>query len=176
MFRSSYVTYEVHPEIKFQSRLVMVRLVGRECACVVVEKEYVGLMQCSFSLSRHQLLHSARRNWLHWYCLLPTARYIHLSDFYVEDRSGRPSVVTPALVGSARQAVLHNRRFTSSELSGQFPQIWQLHECRSWRETISVHHVLLAMCNNYCSHKTETALHYSHILPLYCYACVFLSY
>ena len=34
---------------------------------------------------------------------------------------------------------------------------------------------LQALCNNYWHHKTETALHYSHILPLYCFACTFLS-
>ena len=36
-------------------------------------------------------------------------------------------------------------------------------------------HFLLALCNNYCHRKTETALHYSHILPLYYNACTFLS-
>ena len=36
-------------------------------------------------------------------------------------------------------------------------------------------HFLLALCNNYCRHKTETALHYSHVLPLYSCACVFPS-
>ena len=29
-------------------------------------------------------------------------------------------------------------------------------------------HFLLVLCNSNCRHKTETALHYSHILPLYC--------
>ena len=33
----------------------------------------------------------------------------------------------------------------------------------------------LVLYNNYCCHKTETALHYSHILPLYCFACAFPS-
>ena len=36
-------------------------------------------------------------------------------------------------------------------------------------------HVLLVLYKNYCRHKTETALHYYHILPLYCYACAILS-
>ena len=34
-------------------------------------------------------------------------------------------------------------------------------------------HFLLTLCNNYYHHKSETTLHYSHILPLYCYACAF---
>ena len=36
-------------------------------------------------------------------------------------------------------------------------------------------HFLLVLCNDYCRHKTETALHYSHILTLYCYVCAFPS-
>ena len=40
-----------------------------------------------------------------------------------EDRSGRSSLVTPELMESVRQAVLQNRRFTISELSGQFPEM-----------------------------------------------------
>ena len=39
------------------------------------------------------------------------------------DRSGRASLVTPGLLESVQQAVLQNRRFTISELSGQFPEI-----------------------------------------------------
>ena len=35
---------------------------------------------------------------------------------------------------------------------------------------------LLTLCNNYCRHKTETALHYSFILPIYWYACTFPSH
>ena len=33
--------------------------------------------------------------------------------------------------------------------------------------------ISIALCNNYCRHKTETEIHYSHILLLYCYACAF---
>ena len=36
-------------------------------------------------------------------------------------------------------------------------------------------HFLLVLCNNYCHHKTKTALHFSHIFPLYCYICAFSS-
>ena len=36
-------------------------------------------------------------------------------------------------------------------------------------------HFLLALCNNCCHHKTETALHYSHGFPLYCFVCTFPS-
>ena len=37
-------------------------------------------------------------------------------------------------------------------------------------------HFILALCNNYCRHyKIETAMHYSHIFPLYCYTCSFPS-
>ena len=35
---------------------------------------------------------------------------------------------------------------------------------------------LVALCNNYRRHKTETALYYFHVLPLWCYACAFPSY
>ena len=43
--------HEVNPESKFQFSPKVVLLVGRECACVAVEREYVGIMQCSFSLA-----------------------------------------------------------------------------------------------------------------------------
>ena len=42
-----YVGYEVHPKSKIHSRPEMV---WWECSCVAVEREYVGIMQCSFSL------------------------------------------------------------------------------------------------------------------------------
>ena len=41
-----------------------------------------------------------------------------------EDRSGQPSLVMPELMESLWQAVLQNLRFTISELSGQFPQMF----------------------------------------------------
>ena len=44
------VKIRVSPENKFKSRPEMVKLVGWECAYIAVEREYVEIMQCSFSL------------------------------------------------------------------------------------------------------------------------------
>ena len=41
--------FEIHQESKFELCLKIV-LVRRECACVALKREYVGIMQCSFSL------------------------------------------------------------------------------------------------------------------------------
>ena len=32
-------------------------------------------------------------------------------------------------------------------------------------------HSHLMLCNNYCRHNTKTALYFSHVLPIYFYAC-----
>ena len=42
------------------SRREMVWLVGREWACIAVEREYVGIMQCSFSLVTVVVIATAR--------------------------------------------------------------------------------------------------------------------
>ena len=51
-----------------------------------------------------------------------------------ERRSGRPSLVTPELMESEWQAVLQNRRFTISELSGHDMQT----AVTSWFQTLTV--------------------------------------
>ena len=42
---------------------------------------------------------------------------------YDEDRSGRPSLMTPELMESVQKVVLQNQRFTNSGLAGQFLQV-----------------------------------------------------
>ena len=74
------------------------------------------------------------------------------------ERSGRTSLVTPKVMESLRQVVLHNRhgasKFQKSDGYKNFAIGVRQYQCR---------HFLLALCNNYCRHKTETALHCSHI-------------
>ena len=103
------------------------------------------------------------------------------SNVHDEYRRGRPSLVTPELMENVRQIVFQNRCFTISELSGQFSPDVSL--TAALRMNLAVcgrqyqcSHFLLVRCINYCQHKTETALHFPHILPLYCYACAFASH
>jgi hypothetical protein len=45
------------------------------------------------------------------------------TNIHVEERSGRPSVVSDDLVQTVDQKICERRRFTISELSCEFPQI-----------------------------------------------------
>ena len=93
-------------------------------------------MQCDFSLvpAVGLVIDRIRRKWLHWYCFPPNAdisvarRWCRQftegrTKVHNEERSGRPSLVTPGLMESVQQEILQNWRFAISELSGQFLQM-----------------------------------------------------
>ena len=190
----------------------MVWLVRREWACVEVEREYVGIMQCSFSLvmvvviAQHEdkmtalilsptnckirvvisFLGELTREFRNCEvpvlqnCLLHTFQYHQGWSATMVFMLVRPSVNFPhdRLIILLGPYTWHNWQWISAE-----DCFWA---CRNLTSDNQINltvggrqyqcsHFLLVLCNNYYCHKTETALNYSHILPLYCYACTFLS-
>ena len=73
--------FKVQPESKFQSCPEVVWLVRRECTCLAVEWEYVGIMQCSFSLVMAVVIAQHLEKMAAHILFPPTARFMQLSDF-----------------------------------------------------------------------------------------------